>query len=69
MRVDLYSAIHKAQRKYLFEISIAIGSADPSDPVQVAGIQQKIKDAILNLKDHADNEKTYIHPRSSGIKS
>lgn len=62
MRFDLYSLIHKAQRKYLFELSIAIGRTNPSDELQCKNIESQIHDMILLIEDHSKNEEKFIHP-------
>lgn len=62
MRFDLYSLIHKAQRKYLFDLSIAIGQANPSDELQCKNIELRIHKMILHIEDHSKTEERFIHP-------
>ena len=62
MRVDLYTFVHKAQRFHMFQISERIGAADFSDFNEVKEVEEQILQLVEQLKDHAKNEKNYIHP-------
>lgn len=62
MRVDLYSLIHKAQRKHLFELSIKIGQTDLRDGSQVSDLKEELRDAVKWLREHAEHEETFVHP-------
>jgi hemerythrin superfamily protein len=62
MRVDLYTFVHKAQRFHMFRLSEAIGSADLSQAEEAAEISKQVLELMEHLKDHAQNEKKYIHP-------
>lgn len=62
MRVDLYAAIHKAQRFHMFELANAIGCADPGTDAPATAIAGRVRHIIEHLRDHAKNEETYIHP-------
>lgn len=62
MRVDLYTAVHKAQRFHLFRLSNEIGSADFTDTDTVQRISAEFDRLLHILRDHAHNEETYIHP-------
>jgi hypothetical protein len=62
MRVDLYTFIHKAQRYHMFRLSELIGSADLSQNVEAEEVFQQVQELMEHLKDHAQNEKIYIHP-------
>lgn len=62
MRVDLYTFVHKAQRLHMFRLSEAIGSADFSQKEEVDDIARQVFELMEHLKDHAQNEKIYIHP-------
>jgi hemerythrin-like domain-containing protein len=60
--VDLYSNIHKGQRKTLFEIAIQAGKADYHDP---ACLDQLIQELIAfkdEMRLHAQLEENHIHP-------
>ncbi len=58
MRVDLYATIHKAQRFHMFELANAIGCADTATDA----LGERVLHIIEHLRDHAQNEETYIHP-------
>jgi hypothetical protein len=60
MRVDLYATIHKAQRFHMFELANAIGCADMGE--DDATLAERVRHIIKHLRDHAQNEETYIHP-------
>lgn len=62
MQVDLYTLIHKAQRFHMFKLSEKIGFTDFSVNAEANEIAQEILHLIEHLKDHAQNEKKYIHP-------
>ena len=62
MRLDIYSPMHKAQRKNLFELSIKIGRADFSEAAQVATLKSEVQAIIASLRKHAQHEETFIHP-------
>lgn len=69
MRVDLYTFVHKAQRYHLFRLSEVIGTADFSDATEANAIAKQVLGLIDHLKDHAQNEKTYIHPLYQAVGS
>jgi hypothetical protein len=66
MRIDLYTTIHKAQRFHLFELSNAIATADLESTEAAAAIGARVRGMIEHLRDHAQNEETYIHPLFDG---
>ena len=66
MRIDLYTTIHKAPRFHMFELANAIGSADLRNPRDAGMVVTRVRDMIEHLRDHAQNEETYIHPLYDG---
>lgn len=62
MRVDLYTTIHKAQRFHMFELANAIGCAGAGNGVPAVTLAERVRRLIEHLRDHAQNEETYIHP-------
>lgn len=62
MRVDLYTTIHKAQRFHMFELANAIGGTDLEAGDNAKALSARVRDIIEHLRDHAQNEETYIHP-------
>lgn len=69
MRFDIYGLIHKAQRKYLFDLSSLIAKADPLDTKQIHEIEEKVAFIVRHLQEHAENEHTFIHPLLKAIDS
>ncbi|MGE3973560.1 MAG: hemerythrin domain-containing protein [Bdellovibrionales bacterium] len=67
MRVDLYTFIHKAQRFHLFRLSEQIGATDFSNTSEADQVAEHVLELMEHLKDHAQNEKTYIHPLFEAI--
>jgi hypothetical protein len=62
MRTDLYTTIHKAQRFHMFQLANAIGGADLRDQQTADTIVERVRHILEHLRDHAQNEETYIHP-------
>lgn len=62
MRVDLYTFIHKAQRFHMFKLSEEIGMTDFNVSTDADKVAQEVLQLIEHLKDHAQNERHYIHP-------
>lgn len=69
MRFDLYTLIHKAQRFHLFRLSEEIGTADFSRIAETVAIAKQVLELMGHLKDHAQNEKNYIHPLFKAVSS
>ena len=62
MRVDLYTAIHKAQRFHMCQLANVIGGADLESDEAANALADRVRQLIAHLRDHAHNEETYIHP-------
>ena len=62
MRFDMYGLIHKAQRKYLFDLSSLLAKMDPKDEQHWQEVETKLTWIVEHLKQHAHSEKTYIFP-------
>jgi hypothetical protein len=67
MRVDLYNFVHKAQRFHMFRLSEKIGMTDFTVSTDASEVAQEVLQLIEHLKDHAQNEKHYIHPLYEAI--
>lgn len=64
-RLDVYTAVHKMQRRRLFDLTVAAGKADPSDPT-VNDVLARAVDALVDeLAGHAHHEEVFIHPKLS----
>jgi hypothetical protein len=61
-KTDFYTLIHKAQRAHLFALCSRIGRTDFSDPSEIKLIKQELEHNIAHLRDHSNNEDTFIHP-------
>jgi len=62
MRFDLYSLIHKAQRKHLFNLAADIGQCNPANEIQCLSIIDRVHAMVELIEDHRNNEETFIHP-------
>lgn len=61
-RIDLYTLPHKVQRVHLFALSSKLGRADFKNPNELRVIEQELRQMIHHLRDHSNNENTFIHP-------
>jgi hypothetical protein len=60
--IDLYTTIHKGQRKALFEISIEAGKADYANPESLDKLQEALASFMEEMRLHALLEEKLIHP-------
>jgi iron-sulfur cluster repair protein YtfE (RIC family) len=60
--IDLYTTIHKGQRKTLFEISIDAGKADYTNPQSLNKLQEALVLFREEMRLHALLEEKLIHP-------
>jgi iron-sulfur cluster repair protein YtfE (RIC family) len=61
-RIDLYRNVHKGQRAHLFGLAIELGRADHDDGPAIAALVTRLRAAVAELRQHAANEETFIHP-------
>ncbi len=61
-KVRVYNAMHKAQRKRMFDLASAIGRADFSQVETAAQLRKDLQRIVENLRRHAHFEETYVHP-------
>jgi iron-sulfur cluster repair protein YtfE (RIC family) len=61
-RIDMYRNVHKGQRARLFALAVELGRADHDDGAAIASLATRLREAIMELRQHARNEETYIHP-------
>lgn len=61
-KVRVYNAMHKAQRKRMFDLASTIGRADLSHTETVAQLRSDLQRLVENLRRHAHFEETYVHP-------
>lgn len=62
MRVDLYGLVHKGQRYRLFTFARELSRGDLTDPATCAHVANEVRELAGMLRDHAENERRYIHP-------
>jgi len=62
MKINFYTAIHKALRHYLYSVAIDVGNHDFSDTARFTVLYENIIKLINLLRDHARHEETYIRP-------
>jgi hemerythrin-like domain-containing protein len=62
MRIDLYTHVHKKQRKGLFALSSKVGEANFTDSATVTDIYNDLILMTNELREHAFHEETFIHP-------
>ena len=61
-RIDLYRNVHKGQRALIFELAVELGRTDCGERQEFAMLAGRLRDAILELRKHAENEECFIHP-------
>jgi iron-sulfur cluster repair protein YtfE (RIC family) len=61
-RIDLYRNVHKGQRVALFDLASELGRADPADRTSLSALAARLQGMLVELRQHAINEETYIHP-------
>ena len=60
MRDDLFTHIHKALRKGLFDLSVATGSTDWTVPAEVAALAEQWRPLVDLLRSHTVHEDKHI---------
>jgi hypothetical protein len=61
-RVDLYRNVHKGQRAHLFSLAVELGRVDHQDASAVGTLATGLRAALIELRQHAENEERFIHP-------
>jgi hypothetical protein len=61
-RTDFYTQVHKWQRANLFALSNKVSGADFTDSAALAAIHLDLKQMTNELRQHALNEETFVHP-------
>jgi hypothetical protein len=60
MRDDLFTHIHKALRKGLFDLSVATGATDWTEPAEVAALAEQWRPFVDLLRSHTGHEDRHI---------
>jgi hypothetical protein len=61
-RDDLFTTIHKALRKGLFDVTVRAGATDWTDPVDVAAFRAQWQPLLDLLRSHAGHVDMYLMP-------
>lgn len=61
-RTDFYTAVHKGQRMTLGALIGRAGATDPDDRAAIAAVAQTVAAFVVELREHAEHEETFIHP-------
>lgn len=61
-RYDIYRVPHKAQRRALFLMAIAVGRLNPGDAAGATALGARIHQLIAHIRDHSASEDLYIRP-------
>jgi hypothetical protein len=65
-RDDLFTSIHKALRKGLFDITVRAGATDWTDPADVAEFRAQWLPLLDLLRSHSRHEDTHFMPLVNG---
>ncbi len=61
-RFDLFTLVHKGQRRVLFEITSAAGQLSAHDSAGRHGLASRIRAFFATMIEHAEHEDTYLLP-------
>ena len=61
-RFDLFTLVHKGQRRVLFELTSAAGQLDTHDGAGRDGLASRIRAFFATMIEHAEHEDTYLLP-------
>ena len=61
-RFDMYTLVHKGQRRTLFQLTLAAGQLGPEDAPAREAVVPGIRSFIDAVQEHADHEDTYLGP-------
>ena len=61
-RYDIYKVPHKAQRRALYLLVIAVGRLNPGDGAGAAMLASRIHQIIAHVRDHSFSEDKYFRP-------
>jgi iron-sulfur cluster repair protein YtfE (RIC family) len=61
-RLDVYTAVHKMQRRRLFELTVEAGTLDPDDAPAATRLAGAVTALCAELSAHAEHEDRFIHP-------
>ncbi len=61
-RYDIYQAIHKTMRAFMFDVVKRVGSLDATDPDEVRTVVAEVRDLLDACTLHLQMENAFIHP-------
>jgi hypothetical protein len=61
-RHDIYQAIHKTMRNFMFDVVKRVGCMDTNDPESVRGALAEVRDLLAACTLHLEMEDRFIHP-------
>jgi hypothetical protein len=61
-RVDLYSAIHKAMRQFMFDTTYRVGRMDINDQAEVVATLDQVDALLHECSGHLKRENEFVHP-------
>jgi hypothetical protein len=60
-RYDIYRRVHKAVRACLFDATLALGRADPTDDCEVRAALARLEELLAFCETHLEHENAFIH--------
>jgi hypothetical protein len=61
-RYDMYQAIHKTMRAFMFDVVKRVGCMDTDDPESVRGALAEVRDLLEACARHIEMEDRFVHP-------
>lgn len=61
-RYDLYQAIHKTMRAFMFDVVKHVGCMDANDPESVREVLAEVRDLLAACTLHLEMEDRFVHP-------
>jgi len=60
-RIDVYGAVHKGLRAFMFDTLTRVGRADPSDPAQLDEALAQARALLSICGEHLHHENAFVH--------
>lgn len=61
-RVDLYTGVHKAIRRMMSDLLVALGRMDSADPEEMTATLARLRHFLDLARHHLHKEDQYVHP-------
>jgi hemerythrin-like domain-containing protein len=62
VRLDIYGAVHKGLRAFMFDTLVRVGAADAADSLQLADTIGRSRQLLELMRAHLTHEDTFVHP-------